>query len=189
MSDLETLKKMKEIFEFGCSPGTWEENVLKFKELYEKLDNSIKNKKVTLKDYVSPDPLTKEGKNANEYDAIEAEHSLSEIINELKADTSARSLMRQSVTVGGQCWWAGVLSSIIENLINNPAEEKRLGGGRRKRRKTKTKRKRRKNCKKIANKTFNKCLKKRGKKRFKKCWKKSTKKYKSCKRKTRRKKK
>ena len=136
-SDLKILKKMKEIFEFGCDPNEWESNVLKFKEYYKSLDDSIKNKKVTLEDYVTPDPLSQKGKNTAEFDTAEAEHSLAEFINLLDENTSQRSLMRQSITIGGQCWWAGQLSSILEKLTDQGSAK---SGGRRRRKKTRKKR-------------------------------------------------
>jgi len=135
------LNKMREQFQYGLDPTTYNKQKEKFKELYAKLDKKTKEKKVTI-DFPE-DMIAPEFDAVFDVDEIPQQHSLSDFIHKISEELPESCPLRGGVSVGSACWWMGKLVEIIDKLLV-------MCGGRKKKskRRRKKKRKRKKTRKK-----------------------------------------
>ena len=126
------LNKMREQFQYGLDPTTYNKQKEKFKELYAKLDKKTKEKKVTI-DFPE-DMIAPEFDAVFDVDEIPQQHSLSEFIHKISEKLPESCPLRGGVSVGSACWWMGKLVERIDRVLG-------MCGGRKKnrleRRKTK----------------------------------------------------
>ena len=128
------LKKMREQFQYGLDPTTYNKQKEKFKELYAKLDKKTKEKKVTI-DFPE-DMIFPEFGVVFDVDETPQQHSLSDFIHKISEELPESCPLRGGVSVGSACWWMGKLVEIIDKLLV-------MCGGRKKNRRKKRKTKRR----------------------------------------------
>ena len=128
------LNKMREQFQYGLDPTTYNKQKEKFKELYAKLDKKTKEKKVTI-DFPE-DMIAPKFDAVFDVDEIPQQHSLSDFIHKISEELPESCPLRGGVSVGSACWWMGKLVEIIDKLLV-------MCGGRKKNRRKKRKTKRR----------------------------------------------
>jgi len=128
------LNKMREQFQYGLDPTTYNKQKEKFKELYAKLNKKTKEKKVTI-DFPE-DMIAPEFDAVFDVDETPQQHSLSDFIHKISEELPESCPLRGGVSVGSACWWMGKLVEIIDKLLV-------MCGGRKKNRRKKRKTKRR----------------------------------------------